>query len=698
MNRKSYKNDIVRQLLDCIRIQNRFTFKAWWFYLILILWTGILLTQTLIIMPEHQEIGTSLTLSAYWVQILIFLGLFVGYFYGKNEYSNNCDELMVTLPNGYVLKQISKIINLILIAGIIFITSDIAIISYFLLKDIDMIYYFPSIQYIFLYWVIPFIISGTFGIILGNILFSKLAYFFIILIGLLTGPLCMGIIDPLLDQFKIVLHPYFMTINIGQMDPHKGMNSLFGYEMQKDLWIIRLLLILCLVIVLLMLFCRYQKNKLKKKITVYSLISIVIILIVSYTISFKYVKMHYYRYTMDDIEKKYSIEENIKKDKNEFEIINSNIKMNINNDITMFADMNIKPTKTVNEINFVLFQGFKIDTIKINNNDVAFIREKDNIKILNKFIVNKDFNIRISYKGLPVNYFYQDTNAWMLPTNFAWIPFIGNESAIVTNSNDIYDISFNYNEQKKPIEYEITYEGPGKPICSLEAIGINHWKGKSPIGITMVNGWLKKGKTEENIDFYYPASYKKYNEYVPKMIKQCKKNETIIKNDFNIIKGNENKVRSYMFLPNVFLRNDGIYNFGDHCIVSINEAYIEGDFLVYPDVTINWVLESTIYNNHWNNKQSYIKEAFTHSYITWCTNRYKNDYLNSNLSSANMLLDRVNIYEQANEKDRVKIYKKLSDFIMTNNNNRIKQFFNDWLEMAYADTEIKWNDLEKLMK
>lgn len=109
------------------------------------------------------------------------------------------------------------------------------------------------------------------GIILGNVFYSKAVYFIIIFVGLLVGPICMDIIDPLLDQFHIILHPYFMAINLGQLDPHKGMNSLFGYEMQKELWIIRLILILCLCTVLIILFYRYEENKIKKKLILLAL-------------------------------------------------------------------------------------------------------------------------------------------------------------------------------------------------------------------------------------------------------------------------------------------------------------------------------------------------------------------------------------------------------------------------------------------
>lgn len=696
MKNKTANNHVTKKLLNCIKIQNRFTFKSYWFYLVMALWIGILLMQVLIIMPENQEIGTSLTLSAYWVQILIFLGLFIGYYYGKNEFYNNCDEIIASLPNAYVLKQISKIINIIIIGLIIFITSTVAIMSYFFVNKVNAIYYFSSIKYIFLYWFLTFIISGILGIILGNVFYSKAVYFIIIFVGLLVGPICMDIIDPLLDQFHIILHPYFMAINLGQLDPHKGMNSLFGYEMQKELWIIRLILILCLCTVLIILFYRYEENKIKKKINTACTILILIMLTTSYIISFKYVKQHYYKYVMDDIEQKYGFQNNIKKDEKKFEIISSNIVMNTKGKISMIVKMNIKPNKDADKLNFILYQGFKIDSIKINGNNVSFIRKDDDITINQKFTKNEKFYIEMEYKGLPLNYLYQDTNAWMLPVNFAWMPFIGSGPAVIRNSNDIYDLSFNYIQQETPVNYEIIYIGSGNPICNLEIVGKNHWKGTSKSGISMVNGWIKEGYTDDGKRFYYPISYKKYDEYVPKMIKEFEKNQKIIYNDFNINKNDTSNVKTYLFLPNVYLRNDGIYNFDDHLILSINEAYSDGEFLIYPDVTMNWILQSTIYDKYWNDNQLSMQEYFTNSYITWYIKRFKDNYSNS-MPITNMLKYKEGVYEKIGDKESADLCRKLNDFIMNNSDDKIKMFFINWLKMANSSSEINFNSLEKLM-
>ena len=279
------------QLKTSILLEIRNISKSLWIKVFGIIWIMTLIYNFFLMLPQYKLLGDSLCLSSYIIQVIIFLGIFTGFFLVYFEKQYSYEEIFISIPNAYFLKYISKIICLFIMTLIIFLTSGILYTIVFFKVNEPWEQYIQIIKFLLYYWTIPFFISGLIGYYTTLWIHSKKIYGILILFGMLLGSIISIIFEPILNIDKIG-YQYISIFNLGVIQYNQGLNTMFGYPVEQTVLNIRLFYIIGLLSLIFPYIAKYQIHKWKKVIILITSITSIICIGIGIFMNYNYISEH----------------------------------------------------------------------------------------------------------------------------------------------------------------------------------------------------------------------------------------------------------------------------------------------------------------------------------------------------------------------------------------------------------------------
>lgn len=579
----------MKKLFECVKIDillnirnglilmmTLFTFFLCWF-------------QFFYIMPRENVIGNAMTLSSWATQIFIIEGTVFGFVLAISE-SRNIQELFYTLDGCLYLKRLSKII----VSGIMSlllacICSINCVLGLYRLGAAD-IYNSESIKYLLLYWILPFLIASIGAEMIADLVRGKIKYALLALQMLLLGPLLPKLLEPLIDV-TTNLYKYAAMFSVGTLNTSKPMNLMFGYDLQYDKIFASLLILSSFSI----FFLGSPRNKtFQKALRIMS----IVIFICGICLNAQYIQGKYdYYVAMEEYEAYQSGVDAKSGNGLAYQISSESISIDNGNPLAMSAELSICTNAESDFITFALYRNFEIDDIKINGSSIGYQRNVDIVTLPFSFAANTNYQIEVTYHGKPPAHMYISSKEWILPSYVAWYPMKGEKNSI-SYEQDLMDLNF-YNYKQDCMIFQIKYEGSETVYCSLNEQSSHVWQGETNAVTLLCSKWMNQFTTDSGITVIYPMSCTNYDKYLETYIEEYMDVCDVINEIAGNGEENATDICSIFFTCDSTYTGHGekIYPASDHAVIEITRAYIDGDFLCNPNLTVYPLLEAVLFDD-----------------------------------------------------------------------------------------------------
>lgn len=562
----------MRKLAECIRNDILLNMRNGLLTGIIVLVTVICCVNFFVFMPQEQVAGNSLAVSSWVTQVFIILGSICGFLAVARE-NVPIQELFQTIGNTVYYKRVSKVILIGMMSVMItLICGSICSIGLKRLQELD-IYYRESIQYIVLYWTMPFAISALGGAVIANGIKGKVKYAAVICQMLLLGPMVPVVVEPLLDV-TMALYKYFTVFSVGTLNVSKPMNIMFGYDLQIEK-VLAGCMMLCSFVILFL--AGNRKKKCVKALKGFG----VSLFVLALMLNMKYITGKYDYYVAMDMYEVYKDETRIDCN-NSYEIVSEDITVQSGLGIRLRTVMSICPAAQSPKIDFVLYSGFDIDDIEVGGARVEWERNDDIVSVMYPFDQGKTYQLEIHYCGKPPAHMYISDHGWILPAYAAWYPVRGSVNSVSFQFDLFEPFFYDYGQEKT--EYMVTYIGKDAVYCSLASAGEQCWKGNSDGVTLLLSSWVKEVALDNGTSVVYPVCCKNYDQEIAVYVEE-------LSELYRMIDGREGAQGNTW--SKVFVTCDStytghgekIYDFADHGIVEITRAYLDGGSLCSPNLT-----------------------------------------------------------------------------------------------------------------
>lgn len=616
------KADVRRILPECIAVEIIFLKRSISIWLSGFIWFFLMIVLCLSVISE-SIIGDAVTTSGWITQALLTLGIILGVIISSREYKSECNELFTSVLYTKRVKIYAKLIILTLISLALLVTGVGSLFLIFLFKHAASEYYIPSIAYIILYWIIPFLTSGAIGLFLGSIIHTKLIYPISILASFLLGPCISMVVSPLGLSSHGVLYEYYVMFNIGQIFANSGISESFGYCLNKELWLAHLL-ILCGALLLVINVAQTDINKEPMK-RWFFVMSSLVLFAMGFIGDNHILKVQFERYRQENlIQYYYEVSD---EEYNDFVDVGfdgysvESYEITVDDGLTMNISVRLELSTAdiCNNLMFTLYHDFEITELKLDNKECDYDFWADTLLVYYDRLSPGNHEISLKYKGLPPVNLYKADNKWILPGMFAWIPvkYVG-----IALENPLDQTAlFNYPDIPN-VSIDVTYLGHNKVFCSMDEIDDNHWVGNSA-GVTLASGWFEES-TINGLTVVYPYLYEQnavqaYNLYFALRDFTSVVSEELLSYDITF----DNVKRIFVF-PSILYTNlsCGMHYFTDH-IVICPYSDRNGYLLKYVDGRPE--LKALLRTPEWQFADSDIITLFEYAYLNSLETRGKFD-------------------------------------------------------------------------
>ena len=171
----------VKAILECLRVEILLMHRRSWVYLVFFLALSYFAYGAY---GRVQIPGQIVNYTAYQVQAGIFLFLMGGVLLAREEAMTDSEEVFQTIRGGLLAKLVAKFLLLLLMSFLFTACAYVITSVLYGQFDIPSNFYLPSLRYLVLYWLIPFLITSTIGLALGVWIRSKWVFPLAMLLGL----------------------------------------------------------------------------------------------------------------------------------------------------------------------------------------------------------------------------------------------------------------------------------------------------------------------------------------------------------------------------------------------------------------------------------------------------------------------------------------------------------------------------------
>ncbi|MEH7464676.1 hypothetical protein V7166_22295 [Bacillus thuringiensis] len=689
---------MLKRIIDAWLVELKLLLRNIYFWILIIVSIPFFAIQYNRLLPLNP--GDALTSTAFIIQAGIFMNMILGFHIMKQEVVSYSDEIFNTLPRGYFVKSIGKILTLVtLTIGFVLLALIILYIVYSF-HPIPKIFYLKAIPYLFLYFGISFLISGLIGLGIGIYTNSKIAYIFFVFIWILLGPLNIATLEPIMTIIKRDLSGILIFLNLGQTDPNEPYDPVYGLPIETQRWIIKgIMLIIVLTVVLLMLLKKSYVGNFKTKLSI-TIASLLILapLIYSYMQTNQIVTILHgqdsiLRYDYSYYKQNPDV---YFKNSNKLILNSYNIQLKKSRALSAKAIMELTTTTDSKEFIFSLYHRLKVKSAKLNGKMVNIKQKGDQINITSTELIKKNekIKIEIEYNGLSSPFYFANEQSIMLPSYFIWYPIPGSHQAMKVKDGELKHIPMELNND---VQFDLKYDGNLDLKTNIPYKGNGRWSGYTKDGLTVVGGLMEIKKVNDK-EIVFPTSMTFLHKEIPSYLKELHEITNEINKDLNVKLDSDKHNIFFISTPkwsertpsNLLILNNQIF-------VGITQDYNGADLLTDKSILIPSVLQSILSNKDLLEQNEEVKYFFVSSYSYWYNMRtpiFKGEVL--------PLKHEIEIYKrdpkQIHEKE-LKILEELLKFIENNAQNTLilRSFFQDWLKELNSTQNITFNDIQNLI-
>ncbi len=688
----------ITSFTECVRNEFLLTLKGIEGIGLFLLWLSTLILQSVAIISCTTHIGNAITTSGWVTQILISCGISFGVMLSSRDYRNWCEETIDAIPYGFKYKIFARVTLLVIFAIILFVTGSITLSTIFLFINAPKVYYIPTVAYILLYWIIPFVISGLFGMFWGQIIRTKFIYFIIILFSLLLGPLIPFVANSFGLSGRGKYFEYYMLFSIGQLDPQSAIYESYGYTLNSELWLMRLLQMIAMTLLLLSSTIRHSNKGKKIRKSIFVCVTLLWAISICRTNTISHVQLERYRFkelnefyntncmpdsallgdaystnNYSDKELPYSIEE-------------YHICLNDGDEFCIETTISMSINENCHQIVFSLFHGFRVKKCEIDCQNTSFRQECDAL-IVDNFINKKGTHkLLIKYSGIPPANLYKDENKWILPAGFAWIPI----EYIGKTMEDEKDIKkyFSYPMNKCAIPITLEYIGSNELFCSLKLQSNNIWSGIST-GTTVFCGWFDE-YSNNSITIIYPAICPENPVHAEIFYDRLIESYPIITEELLEKRKTISADKIFMTTSLLYLHARGrLFIYEDHILACLSEDFSGRLIEVMDGID---TVKAIAQNSNWDNINPDYINLFLYGYIESLHERGRYRY-DDYIPLRSMMI----AAEENEEFEIVEICAKLHELIISENEENQILFFRNFLKLLNVNN-ISAKDISNLIE
>jgi len=670
----------MNKLLNSWKMEITLTLRGLWIWPILL--SGLVMSGLgFNAMIEDFAPGDALSLSGFIVQGGLLVSMLFGHSLVRREAGSNSDEVFTTLPNGYGIKITAKFLALLTLTLVFsFLSLAILFVLYWSYK-VPAAFYWKSISYLTLYWVIPFWITGVIGMIFGFWIKSRLVYPVLVVIWLFTGPLNVYTWRYLMAIVNTDLSPVANFFNLGQTDPNNSFNPVYGFPMEIHRWLQKALWLV--VVTFLLAFLTFRRNY--RKGLRFSYLSLLVLAVLLLPLIFLFTREEQVlltRFEPGSVDR-YDLFYYMKNtrpnftNENSFAVESYDIALRSFRNLRANVKVKIRPVTEADNLVFTLYRDLKVKKVVLGEGTLlTFKQVGDQVKVIlpSRLKQNESTLLTFEYTGTSSPYFFANEQAAMLPAYFPWLPVAGSSQAMKTDEKVGGALRYPLNPQR-PTEYILRYSGPKPMFTNLPKTKEGEWRGIVSNGVTLAAGML----TEKNMGqtkIYYPVSLYNMVNSIPPFLAEVEKVADAINRDLGIQNRRPQEV-FFLSIPREasFISPD-IWTFGDHLIVGVtqmdNRVTLSSSVTDIPLVPA--VLTSMTRSNQMLNQAEEMRNLYTGAYEYWYY--LKHGYQNPK----RRLLDRVTN----------PVSSDLIRFIEKNQGDEglLKSFFEAWLKRMNEDRKM----------
>lgn len=653
---------------------------------------GILLTffvcwfDFFLLMPGENVIGDALTLSSWVTEIFIIFGTIFGVVTVASE-DSSLHELFSSIGYTDYLKQISKAFLIVMMTLLMTCICFLNVILALKRLQAPGVYYIETMKYILLYWSLPFLVAAFGGAGLAHHVTRRSKYAIAVLQMLLFGPLLPTIISPLI-YVETDLYRFAAMFNLGPVDVSEGMNLVHGYDIQPDK-IIAGCLCLCSVLVL---YLGHGNNRISR--VIYG--GLVVFLFTSgVLVNMNYIEKEYDYYVAVNNYIAYEGNTSVSDATGlAYSISRVDLSVSEENSLRITADVTVQMLSDSREISVVLYNGFEIDRLKINDREAAYKRKIDVIRIRGDFKKNETYQIQFAYTGVPPAHMYLSKGEWTLPSYVAWYPIKGMNDSIYYGDN-LFELNY-YDFDQDETDYRITYAGGGRVFCNLNEQTSNSWEGRAN-GITLLSSkWLKQATLDSGIQIVYPVCCTNYAEYAQDYLDSYMTAKGLFDDVSKSDEGNETCQRIFFTFDSTYTGyGEKVYDFSDHTVIELTHAYLDGSYLDNPRLTVYPLIENEEFKNTLYKVDLNALSLYETAYITTWINEgvLDEDDLISSLEDLNRQYGNLEGFEEFHA-----VICVIEDFYDDASTDKQKKFLADLRDLILSGNELTATNVGELME
>lgn len=194
---------------------------------------------------------------------------------------------------------------------------------------------------------------------------------------------------------------------------------------------------------------------------------------------------------------KYSSTQDSETKVSDLKVSEYSLNIDINNLLKVNGTFEVENNEANDTFSFTLYHGYNINELKINGENVDYIRQEDLI-ICNLKKEYSELDVYIEYEGYS-NKYYSNSEGVMLPGYFAWYPMPGEKNVYTWYHND-YAGGYGYNVYNRVelCKFNLNINCDSRIICNLDTVETEDKDNQTFSG--MSNGITLIGGKVENVE------------------------------------------------------------------------------------------------------------------------------------------------------------------------------------------------------
>jgi hypothetical protein len=670
----------AKALLECLRVELVLLHRRLWVYLLFLLALSYFAYQSYdrVDMP-----GQIVNYTAYQVQSGIFLFLIGGVLLAREEARIDSEEVFLAMRGGLVAKLAAKFLIIVFTSFFFTASAYAVVVILFTMFDIPMAFYIPSLQYLVLYWFIPFVITGTLGLALGVLIRSKWVFPLAMLLGILFGPLNSTAYVAVTKSLPRFLEQTMLMMNLGQSDPFRIYHLVYGFQMESFRWVTKgALLLSSLVLLAASILIRLHKFR-KWQVSVGTLVILVLVNWYSWQVFAPFVPTlssrtairednHYY----SELEKKPLLQAQ------PFEVTRYEMDLKLEDKLYNRVNLSLTSPEALKSLVFTLYHGLKIESVRMKDQELSFTQDGDHfvVQLGQTQPANDPVELTIAYAGNPPLRFFATQEAVMLPNFVVWYPIAG--AHLVAD----YDNMVRYYPLQPPnkTEFVMHYEGPTPLYTNLKKQADGTWTGSSSTGLVMMAGEIEKVQVGQQ-ELIRP--YALYN-LSPNL--QSDITAMLALNDkIGHLLGGPKRSIKQIYLMETRLNFPLIWLGEDFLIMDVDSYSNYGTAFALTDLNVEKLISANVRTENWEGQDERLKQLFSHSFAHALI---KHEKLNGRERTYF-----ASMGDSFRGPEQQAIYAQLLNFLDTQSWDKIHSFYQAWQRKMQAPTKMDWNALQTLL-